>query len=128
MSVPASSTEVIACAAWLFCTTPRDIMAKSRSRRHVLPRWAVCKALVFRGLSRVRVAHMTGLNDHSTVCHAIQRADELMASDYAFADKVATLVALRDGEFLEMKRAGACKQRIPMLRKPPQPKDIVIWE
>lgn len=124
----ATPSEIIACAAWLFGTTPRDITAKSRFRRHVRPRWAVCYVLVSRGYSRARVAPLVGLRDHTTVIHALRRVEEIMATDPVFAGRVATLTALRDGEFLAQQRSGACKQHIPMLRSPKQPKDIVIWE
>ena len=115
MTPPASPREVVACAAWLFGTTPRDILQPSKHQAHVDARWAVMKALSFRGSSRSSIGRLLG-KDHSTVIHGIRRAEQVMAVDYAFADKVATLVALRDGEFLSQKRMAACKQKIPMLR------------
>jgi len=124
---PASALETIACAAWLFGTTPRDVLSRSRHQAHCVPRYAVCKALRVRGTGYARIGQHIGRH-HSTAINAVQRADEIMAGSYFFADAVATLVALRDGEFLEMQRREGCKRRIPMLRKPKQPKDIVVWE
>lgn len=124
---PASFLELVACAAHLFGTTPRDILQPSRHPHIVRARWAVWWSMRFHGVSYNRIARRFSKN-HTTVMHGVYEAGRLMAHDYAYADKVATLVALRDGDFIAAKRAEGCKQHIPVLRDRKQPRSIVIWE
>lgn len=125
--LPAGVTELVACAAYLFDTTPRDLLQPSRHRHIVRARQAVWWVMRFHGIPYPRIGRRFG-KDHSTVHHGKKQAESLMERDYAYADKIATLVALRDGDFLRMKQAEGCKQHIPMLREREQPRSIVIWE
>jgi len=110
----AGALELVACAADLFGTTPRDILRPSKHTHIVHARWACFLALRIHGASYPRIGRRFG-KDQSTARHGTLKALALMARDYVYADKVATLVALRDGEFLRARRDGGCKQHLPVL-------------
>ena len=125
--LPAGALELVACAAHLFGTTPRDILQPAKHRHIARARWAVWWVLRFHGVSYNRIGRRFGKH-HTTVIHGNAQAEYLMARCYDYADKVATLVALRDGDFISARRVESCKQRVPMLRRPEQPKDVMTWE
>lgn len=103
LHIPAAPNEMVACAAHLFDTTPADIWQKARFRYIVRIRYAVWWALYLRWGSFNRVAKTFGV-DRTTVQYGVRKACAFADESYDYADKVATLVALCDGEFLAYKR------------------------
>lgn len=87
-------TELVDKASELFDVHRRDILGPYRYNFLMPPRFALCKALRNRGMSYPHIGRVMG-RDHSTVIHAIRRADYMIERDAEFADRVRVLTELR---------------------------------
>lgn len=87
-------SELIGKASELFDVHRRDILGPYRYNFLMPARFALCKALRNRGMSYPHIGRVLE-RDHSTVIHAIRRADYMIERDTEFADKVRVLTELR---------------------------------
>lgn len=86
--------DVIDKASELFCVHRRDIAGPYRYGFLMPARFALCKALRERGLSYPHIGRIMN-RDHSTIIHAVERAEYTMERDSGYAEKVQTLIDLR---------------------------------
>lgn len=92
-------------AAELFGIPSNVIKSKSRTREHVLPRWAVCVAADASGRGPTAIGRGLKRN-HATVGHGIKQGNYHYQRDWVFRDRVDRLVAAAN----EWKRLHGVKQ------------------
>jgi|GEM_PF-6302440 len=85
--------RIIARASELTGLSPADIVSRKRIKPIVHARFAAIHAMRSRGLSTPVIAAAVGLTDHTTVAHALKRADDMMERDSGFRDLCRELVA-----------------------------------
>ena len=76
-----------------FGICPKEIMSPKRTRDAVMARYAIKKAMSLRGHSTVKIGRIMG-RDHSTVVHALQRADKWAADDPFYKERIDYLTSL----------------------------------
>ena len=81
---------IILKASELFKVHPRDIISHHRFDFVTRARFAICKALRMRGWSYAQIGRFLK-RDHSTVIHAVKRADYMMEKDPDYAEAVKAL-------------------------------------
>lgn len=86
--------DVIDKASELFLVHRRDILGPYRYSFLMPARFALCKALRERGMSYPHIGRVMN-RDHSTVIHAVERAEYTMERDPSYAAKIQTLIDLR---------------------------------
>lgn len=78
----------------LFGVRPEDIVGPSRYSLYIPARFAVCTALSRRGWSYPQIGRFLGGRDHSSIIHAVRRAEYMESRDPEYASKIQELVNL----------------------------------
>lgn len=81
------------CAA--FSVDPVDLIGPSRARHVCEARNAAAWVLKRTGISGDQIGLLLGQRDHSTIYHAIQKADELLHLDPRYAQRVRRVMEAR---------------------------------
>lgn len=72
----------------MFDVTVEDLRGPRRMQPLCRARFAACAALRERGASYTQIGRWLGGRDHSTIMHAIDRADYIMSRDELYRDTV----------------------------------------
>lgn len=90
--------DIVRAGGETFGICPRDILSPKRTRETVMARYAIQKAMSLRGNSTTKIGTAMG-RDHSTVCHALQRADKWSADDPFYKERINYLASLSGENF-----------------------------
>jgi chromosomal replication initiation ATPase DnaA len=92
--------EILTLAADLFGVTVDDLTGPRRHRHIVQARQAAAWSLrtCYPTMSMESIGQLLGGRDHSTIVHAIQRAEQLAREDAKYRERLRTLVS---GEVVE---------------------------
>lgn len=82
---------VVESAAAIFGVSSEDILSAKRDAPYCYARFAIMKALRDKGRTFSFIADQIGRTDHKTIMHGVQRAEQIMKRDAAFARAVAHL-------------------------------------
>lgn len=83
-------SEIITLCAKMFGVTPKDLMGMGRANEVIQARFALCAALRMRGWSYPRIGAFMR-RDHTTIMHAVKRAEYIMERSREYEEKVETL-------------------------------------
>lgn len=88
-------TEIIEIVANKFDVSYGEIIGSTREGYVIPARFAVCIILNRRGMSMARIGTILGKRDHTTIRHAIQRAEYMIEKDPDYRSFVNYMVNLR---------------------------------
>lgn len=92
-------TDIVRAGGEMFDVCPKEIMSYKRSRTTVKARNAIQKAVSLRGNSTTRIGMAMG-RDHSSVIHALRRADMWSEADPIYKEQIERLASL-SGEYFK---------------------------
>ena len=86
--------DVIQTTAELFGITRDDLVGPSRARHIVEARQAAAYALRqrFPSMSLCQIGQLVGRKDHTTILHALQRAEQRAVANYDYALRLSALL------------------------------------
>ena len=91
--------DIVRAGGEMFDVCPQEIMSDNRSRTTVKARHAIQKAMSLRGNSTTKIGMAMG-RDHTSVMHALRRADMWSELDPIYKDRIERLASL-SGEYLK---------------------------
>ena len=85
--------DIVRAGGQLFDVCPDEIMSVRKSRKTVRARYAIQKAMSLRGNSTTGIGRMMG-RDHSTIVHALRRADMWSELDPVYKERIEQIASL----------------------------------